>query len=128
MSAASPVLPSANVEGHIRDEEKATEAGSEANTMVEKNENDAEEPGQALESEEELSPEEYPKGFQFVFILLALILSIFMVALDLVCLAPDFAQAYAKLACRQSSRRLSQRSQMIFTAFPRLDGTAQPSS
>lgn len=31
-----------------------------------------------------LAPSDYPQGFQFFFILLALILSIFMVALDLV--------------------------------------------
>jgi hypothetical protein len=35
--------------------------------------------------EDTLAPDDYPKGIQFIFILLALILSIFMVALDLVC-------------------------------------------
>ena len=66
------------------------EPASDANTMVEKRENDTEnESIQTLEAEEQLpedqlSLDDYPKGFQFFFILLALILSIFMVALDLV--------------------------------------------
>jgi MFS transporter, DHA2 family, glioxin efflux transporter len=66
------------------------EPASDANTMVEKRENDTEnESIQTLEAEvqlpeDQLSPDDYPKGFQFFFILLALILSIFMVALDLV--------------------------------------------
>jgi len=41
-----------------------------------------------IAEEDQIGREEYPKGIQFIFILLALILSIFMVALDLVCLAP----------------------------------------
>ena len=66
------------------------EPASDANTMVEKRENDTEnESIQTLEAEvqlpeDQLSPDDYPKGLQFFFILLALILSIFMVALDLV--------------------------------------------
>jgi hypothetical protein len=78
-------MSSLNVE-RKEDEEPA----SDANTMVEKRENDTEnESIQTLEAEEQLpedqlSSDDYPKGFQFFFILLALILSIFMVALDLV--------------------------------------------
>jgi hypothetical protein len=66
------------------------EPASDANTMVEKRENETEnESLQTLEAErqlpeDQLSPDDYPKGLQFFFILLALILSIFMVALDLV--------------------------------------------
>jgi hypothetical protein len=69
---------------------EVAEPASDANTMVEKRENDTEnESLQTLEAEEQLpedqlSPDDYPKGLQFFFILLALILSIFMVALDLV--------------------------------------------
>jgi hypothetical protein len=94
MSAPSPVLPTADVEDRIEDEKKMEEPASDANTMVEKTDatdTEAEnEPELITEPEEELTTDEYPKGLQFAFILLALILSIFMVALDLVCLAPVF--------------------------------------
>jgi hypothetical protein len=92
------------VEDRIDDEKRAEGLASDANTMVEKTDeaektdNDAEktdveaenDPGDALVPEDALSPDDYPKGLQFVFILLALVLSIFMVALDLVCLSPVF--------------------------------------
>ncbi|RDW72815.1 hypothetical protein BP6252_06722 [Coleophoma cylindrospora] len=92
MSVASPDLSTTNVED-IRDDEKANEPASDANTMVEKNEKEGnereidQEAGPVAEPEEELAPDEYPKGFQFFFILLALILSVFMVALDLTIVA-----------------------------------------
>jgi hypothetical protein len=77
----------------LRDEEKVEVPASDANTMVEKNEaeteNEPEHPAEIAE-EDQLEANEYPQGLQFFFILLALILSIFMVALDLVCLAPLF--------------------------------------
>jgi MFS transporter, DHA2 family, glioxin efflux transporter len=89
MGASSPLLLTMDVENRIDDEKKADALGSDANTMVDKSENEAEkDPGHAAVPEDTLSPDEYPKGLQFVFILLALILSISMVALDLVCLAP----------------------------------------
>lgn len=76
----------------IDDEKRMEEPGSDANTMVDKNDTDGEKtdgendadivPEQPLE--EQLAPDDYPKGFQFAFILISLILSIFMVALDLV--------------------------------------------
>ncbi|RDL36306.1 Uncharacterized protein BP5553_05658 [Venustampulla echinocandica] len=66
---------------------------SDANTMVEKRETDTEndsthtlQPGEQM-PEDQLSPDDYPKGLQFFFILLSLILSIFMVALDLTIVA-----------------------------------------
>lgn len=90
----------------IDDEKRAEGLASDANTMVEKFDNDAEKTDNdaektdveaendlvpaaapALEPADTLSPDEYPKGLQFVFILLALILSIFMVALDLTIVA-----------------------------------------
>ncbi|PMD31482.1 MFS general substrate transporter [Hyaloscypha variabilis F] len=40
-----------------------------------------------IAEEDQLNEDEYPKGFQFAFILIALILSIFMVALDLTIVA-----------------------------------------
>lgn len=89
MSASSSILPSMSVKDRIGDERDAEEPASDANTMVEKNENEVGNgPGHILEPENGLAEDEYPKGMQFFFILLALILSIFMVALDLVCLAP----------------------------------------
>lgn len=95
------------------DEEKRHQEGlaSDANTIVEKHDGDIEKsdiegertdleaektdvegdhasrhqaPSDVL-PEDTLDPSDYPEGFQFFFILLALILSIFMVALDLVC-------------------------------------------
>lgn len=79
---------------HLNVERKEVEEPvSDANTMVEKRETDTEnESVHTLQLEEqmpedELSPDDYPKGLQFFFILLSLILSIFMVALDLV--SPD---------------------------------------
>ena len=96
------------------------EPASDANTMVEKDVNVVEnQPGHIIEAEDEIAPDEYPTGAQFVFILIALILSIFMVALDLVRLATFFPQTYADAARRLSSQRLSQRSPMSFTAFHR---------
>jgi hypothetical protein len=41
--------------------------------------------GAAVLPEDTLAPDDYPKGFQFFFILLSLMLTIFMVALDMVC-------------------------------------------
>ena len=68
--------------------ESASEPASCANTMVEK----PAEPTKAGPATEEdpigedpIGEDQYPKGIKFVFILLALVLSIFMVALDLVC-------------------------------------------
>jgi hypothetical protein len=98
MSASSPIPPIAGSDDRIDEEKKMEEAGSDANTMVEKNDaTDTEfenepEPVVAPEiaEEDQLNEDEYPKGFQFAFILIALILSIFMVALDLVCLGPVF--------------------------------------
>jgi hypothetical protein len=121
------------VEDRIDDEKRAEGLASDANTMVEKtdeaekSDNDAEktdveaenDPGDAIVPEDTLSPDDYPKGLQFVFILLALVLSIFMVALDLVCLSPVFRQIYTDPACRLLSQRPSQRSRISFTAFPR---------
>ena len=80
-----------NIENQIDDEKNADALASDDNTMVDKSENEAEkDSGHTIVPENTLSPDEYPNGLQFVFILLALILSIFMVALDLVCLALDF--------------------------------------
>jgi hypothetical protein len=95
------------------DDEKRHQEGlaSDANTIVEKSEGDIEKSdieGEKTDLEAErtdvegdstsgnnaapdvlpedtLAPDDYPHGFQFFFILLALILSIFMVALDMVC-------------------------------------------
>jgi hypothetical protein len=90
VKASPPVLPIMTIEDRIEDDEKAQELASDANTMVDKTDNEAENiPAQPLEPEDTLAPEDYPKGLQFLFILLALILSIFMVALDLVCLTPS---------------------------------------
>ena len=119
MSASPPVLPTMDIENRTADKQLETPA-SEADTMVEKNGNGAKNETEGVIAEEDqIGPEEYPKGIQFVFILLALILSIFMVALDLVSLAPLFQQTTADPAHRRSSQRLSQRSRMNFTAFLR---------
>lgn len=88
---------------------RAEGLASDANTMVDKTDHDAEKTDIDAENtdyeaektdverdsssgnavavlpEDTLSPDDYPKGLQFFFILIALILSIFMVALDLVC-------------------------------------------
>ena len=119
MSASPPVLPTMDIENGTADKQLETPA-SEADTMVEKHANGAGNgTGEVIAEEDEIGLEEYPKGVQFVFILLALILSIFMVALDLVCLAPLLQQTNADPAYRLSSQRLSQRSRMNFTAFLR---------
>ena len=79
-----------DLDDRIEDESKPEELVSDANTIVEKTDNETENvPGHAILPEDTLALEDYPKGLQFVFILLALILSIFMVALDLVCLTPS---------------------------------------
>jgi hypothetical protein len=95
------------------DDEKRHQEGlaSDANTIVEKSEGDIEKSdiegektdleaektdiegesvsrkktGPDVLPEDTLAPDDYPKGLQFFFILIALILSIFMVALDMVC-------------------------------------------
>lgn len=127
MSPSSPVLPKSSVEDRIGDERILDEPASDANTMVEKNEYEAENaPVHGFEAEEELSPDNYPKGLQFFFILLALIFSIFMVALDLVCFELSLRHKYVNTECRPSLLRLSQRSRINFIAFPRSDGTDRP--
>lgn len=90
----------------IDDDLRAEGLASDSNTMVDKTDNEAEKTDIDAENtdfeekeieygnssgnagavlpEDTLSPEDYPKGLQFFFILIALILSIFMVALDLV--------------------------------------------
>lgn len=65
--------------------ESASEPASGANTIMEK-------PAEPIEAgpateEDPIGEDQYPKGIQFVFILLALVLSIFMVALDLTIVA-----------------------------------------
>lgn len=91
------------------DDPRADGLASDANTIVDKNDHDPEKTDIDAENtdieaektdverdsssgnrvavlpEDTLSPDDYPKGLQFFFILIALILSIFMVALDLVC-------------------------------------------
>jgi hypothetical protein len=135
MSASSPVLRSTNVEDRVEDEKIVEEPASDANTMVGKDENETEngtetEPKhEAIAEEDQLSADEYPKGFQFFFILISLVLSIFMVALDLVRLFSQiFPQTNADSSQRPLSQQLYQRSRMTSTVFPRLDGTARPSS
>lgn len=92
MGAFPHDLPNMDVEDRIEDEKKAED--SDANTMVEKNDQEETESDREVVTEPEIAEEdqleedEYPKGLQFGFILLSLILSIFMVALDLVHLAP----------------------------------------
>lgn len=98
----------AALEDRIDDEKRAEGLASDANTMVEtpdintersdidpekadidaertdvEADNNSEPPADVL-PEDTLSPDDYPKGLQFFFILLALVFSIFMVALDLV--------------------------------------------
>jgi MFS transporter, DHA2 family, glioxin efflux transporter len=88
MGASSNDLPRIDSEDRIEDEKKAEE--SDANTMVERNDHEEveDEPERVTEpqvaEEDQLGEDEYPKGLQFVFILISLVLSIFMVALDLV--------------------------------------------
>lgn len=101
MSAAPSALHTTNVADHIDDEKRIEEPGSDANTMVEKNDTDGEKTDgekadgektdgendpeiMAVAEEHQLAPDEYPKGFPFVFILISLMLSMFMIALDLV--------------------------------------------
>ena len=91
------------------DDLRADGLASEANTIVDRNEHYAEKADIDAENtdfeaektdvegdsssgnavgvlpEDTLAPSDYPAGLQFFFILIALILSIFMVALDLVC-------------------------------------------
>ena len=93
-------------ENRTADKQLETPA-SEAETMAEKNGNGAESGiGGEIAEEDQINPEEYPKGIQFIFILLALILSIFMVALDLVSLAPLVEQTDS-LIRRTDDRRNS---------------------
>jgi len=107
MSASSPLPPRADRENCIDDEKKIEEPASDANTMVEKNEGidtEAENepelvPEAEVAEEDQLSEDEYPKGFQFFFILIALILSIFMVALDLVCLSRSSRSINVLILC-----------------------------
>ncbi|KAK9319183.1 major facilitator superfamily domain-containing protein [Lipomyces orientalis] len=77
-----------SVEDRTDDDMKFGVLGSVTNTMVEKSDVEPEN-GLAHEvlPEDTLSAEEYPKGLQLLFILLALILSIFMVALDMTIVA-----------------------------------------
>lgn len=81
--------PTMDADDRIDDEEKKEQAASDANTMVEKNDNEETdvEAEREIPEEDQLEADEYPKGLQFLFILLALILSIFMVALDLTIVA-----------------------------------------
>ena len=121
LSLSPPTLPTMTVD--MDDEKRAEGLASDANTMVEKFDNDAEKTDNdaektdveaendplpavapAVEPADTLSADEYPKGLQFVFILLALILSIFMVALDLVCLCLVFFDRYM-LILRADYRR-----------------------
>lgn len=99
----------AALKDRIDDDLRAEGLASDANTIVDKTDHDAEKAdidadntdneaektdvegdsssgnAVAVLPEDTLSPDDYPKGLQFFFILIALILSIFMVALDLVC-------------------------------------------
>jgi hypothetical protein len=43
-----------------------------------------------LESQDEVDLSEYPSGMKMAFIVIALVLSIFLVALDMVCSQPPF--------------------------------------
>ncbi len=85
---------------HLNVERKEVEEPvSDANTMVEKRETDTEnESTHTLQLEEampedQLSPDDYPKGLQFFFILIPLILSIFMNAPEATPAAPRPAMA-----------------------------------
>lgn len=90
MSASSTAVPPANVDEHIGQEKNWEEPASEANTMVEKNDNevdkdsDVETAHPIIPEEDQIAEDEYPSGPKFVFILVALMLSVFMVALDMV--------------------------------------------
>ena len=96
----------ANVDDHIGDDRQVEEPASDANTMVTKAENDVEmQPKHEKQPEDQLAQEDYPKGVQFVFILLALILSIFMVALDLVRLVRSFPADTSMLTLRADNCR-----------------------
>ncbi|KFY81392.1 hypothetical protein V500_11456 [Pseudogymnoascus sp. VKM F-4518 (FW-2643)] len=101
----------AALKDRIDDDLRAEGLASDANTMVDKADHDAEKADIDAENtdyeaektdverdsssgnavavlpEDTLSPDDYPKGLQFFFILIALILSIFMVALDLTIVA-----------------------------------------
>ena len=94
----------------IDDDQRAEGLASDANTIVSKTDHDAEKgdidaditdidaektdvegdnsSGNAVPvlPEDTLAPSDYPEGLQFFFILLALVFSIFMLALDLVCI------------------------------------------
>ena len=131
MKASPPVLPIMTIEAPIEDDEKAKELASDTNTMVDKTDNEAGNvPANPIELEGTLALEDYPNGLQFLFILLALILSIFMVALDLVCYTQStlLMHLYAYPACRPSSQQPSRRSRISFIASPRSDGMARPFS
>ncbi|KAL3426508.1 major facilitator superfamily transporter [Phlyctema vagabunda] len=82
MGAIIPVIPEMNVEEAIENDRKRDGTASDAHQLMEKN-GDGDGAGHLItEGEDEISADEYPEGIQFAFILLALILSIFMVALD----------------------------------------------
>lgn len=82
------------------------------------------------------SPGEYPTGARLVFIVIALILSVFLVSLDmvrLVVMAPEKAllQLYTfadRTLLRQSLPQPYRKSQTNFTALTTSRGTAPPSS
>ncbi|KAK9326757.1 major facilitator superfamily domain-containing protein [Lipomyces starkeyi] len=77
-----------SVEDRTDDEKKFGGLGSDTNTMVEKSDVEPDYGlAHAVLPEDTLSADEYPKGLQLLFILLALILSIFMVALDMTIVA-----------------------------------------
>ncbi|KAG0645789.1 putative efflux pump gsfJ [Hyphodiscus hymeniophilus] len=83
-----------NLAERTEKDEEVEEPASDANTMVEKEKHEDREdkdefPNEAAQiaEEDQLEEGEYPKGLQFFFILLALVLSIFMVALDLTIVA-----------------------------------------
>ena len=101
------------------EEEPASEAMSDANTMVEEPKQKNEDPSEAglVAPEDQLGEGQYPKGFQFFFILVALVLSIFIVALDLVCpvLQRSLTTRMADLKRRRSLQPQSPRSQTNFT-------------
>lgn len=90
MSATSSVMAPTH-ENRLGDEKKEEEPESDANTMVDESKQETEPQAARLHAVQsavsELAEDEYPKGLQFFFILLALILSIFMVALDLTIVA-----------------------------------------
>lgn len=67
-----------------------------------------------LESQEEVDPNEYPSGMKMVFIVIALVLSIFLVALDMVgchphplsSMRPYANESYNRLSLLRPSPRL----------------------